>query len=214
MIYFEQDNNRITKYKVRFDVYKLQKLREKIIDRCSLITAERGQTFSPETNKFKFTERRDVISEAIIEDGVDYSEFPIVYNITYREYEYPNLALYIEGIIDQKPTYLRYILSKERINEETMYKARIKSLFKEINETEEEDMREIYLKGLKKTLDNASLNEGQEPEMNYYEELMSLIKMEKIDSIDLPDVERVCEFLDIDKNKLSKKMNTKGTNNN
>ena len=214
MIYYEQDKNRIKKYKVIIDEYKLERLKLEIIDRCSLITAEKEQTFNPEITKFRFTERRDVTSEMVVQDDVDYAYHPILYDITYREYMYPNLALYIEGILNYNPTYLHKVLAKENLNEETMYKARVKSLLRSFNKSVSDDCKKAYLEKLKKVLDNESLNEGQVPEMAYYEKVMELIRLDQMDSIYLQEIERVLSFLELDKNLLSKKISKEGTNNN
>ena len=82
-----------------------------------------------------------------------------------------------------------------------------KSLLKSFNRATSEDSKKSILEKLRKIMDNASLNEGQEPEMNYYKKLMCLIRIEQIDSLHLSEVEEVYDFLELDKSTLSKKLN-------
>lgn len=195
MIYFKKNNEYIEKYEVTFDKEKVEELKDRIISDCSLIKhvefcSEYGAGIKDERLVKNF--RREYVGEK----DCDY-EVRTIYKYNFDQYVPSNLVYYISSLLDGYATSIDeiygYDFKNDKSIDELINDAMNKFNTIDINKTYE---KQKVLKEIDNLLESKRLNGGQKDIRPYYDELLSLIHFELIDTINIADIERVYSFLE------------------
>lgn len=210
MEYYSKCDDKIRKLDVRFDIEKLEKLKQEIIKSCSLITHfEYDATVFPESNKVRNVEN---LKFELIGNRDEFN-FPDrnVYHFSFDEYRFPYLVRLINELQSGNSDALYEIINPnykmekfafkeniEKLNNETINK-----LVKEINNMDNTkfDEKIIKLNNLKELIKQKEMNKDRIPVCLYYIKVRSLIKLTRIDEYDYNLFKQNYDFLRTKNNK-------------
>lgn len=198
MYIFEKQDDRLTKYELVYEVDKLKELKERIINKCSLITSVKEESIEKEVSEdFNYTIRNLEIKKngSVKRNGKSVD----VYLKEYDVYKYPNLVLIINEILDNQASAinkLNYYKSEHISNE---YENKMYYMSKELDKVSnfDYDLKRKKLDELHQVVELAKKNENQEDTTNYYSELRSILYAKYIDEYDYTVIKDLMEFLDI-----------------
>lgn len=200
MIYFSIENDMVIKNEVLFDKEEIIKIREKIINKCSLIKHIEYKTNTPpssgETSTIIIKNYKQIPNDK--HDGY-WKEPSFKYIVSYDEYTYPVLVKLLDRLLVDDPSVMDDILYKhpdKHFDMEGIIKnkmAQVKSI--PLSNTLR---RSKAINQLNNWLEIQKLNENQEPVQKYYDLLSTLIILKPVASISKEDFDRMQNFLEFD----------------
>ncbi len=198
MFYYKINNDLLEKYQVDFDSEKLRKLCNLIIDDCSSIKHyEYNSDYAPYYLDSKLIRNLVTTNTGRVKEYD--METRYIYHFSYDKYEPPHLVSLIYGLLNNDPQDLYEILNYTIENTKLSLDSKINTLNQEFNQIDLEDIskKKEKLKELEKLLKLKELNKNQKDIEAYYNQLISLIKFELVDSISISEINRIEEFLKI-----------------
>jgi len=198
MYYFKKDDKMSYKYNVTFDEEKVKELREKIIYKCGI-----KKHYEYESDSFYPNIYSGLIS--------NYKEYPVgdyeydtetrtIYHYSYDKIEPPYLARLIDRLVVDDSSSIPLILNYDVKKEESV-DDKIDKLNESLKVLDTKDISKIKTKlsELEDLIDEKKLNENREKIDPYYKELLGLIKFDLVDSICNDEIDRVKDFLNVNK---------------
>ena len=196
MLYFRKNDDVIEKYQIDFDKEKIKKLKQEIINNCSLIKhIEYESDYTPIlSNEIvkNFTYTRTGKEREYFEETRD------IYHYSYDRYEPPYLVELINQLLNDNSKVIDQILNYEISSESTIDDS-IELAYKEFKEIDPENVtkKAEKLKELEDLLKAKKLNINQQNIDLYYKELIELIKFNLIDSLPINELNKIESFLEI-----------------
>ena len=195
MIYFKRNEENIEKYNVTFDKDKIKELRTEIIEKCSFIKHyEFESDYGP-----RFT-KNDIIKNfrrSNTDKVVEYFEETRDVDLySYDKYIPPQLIDLIDQLLDGYTKAINKILKYE-----VSVKPTLDDKINEVNQDiinmvpENISQRKEKIEELEKLLKEKELNQNQKSIDEYYEKLLSLIKIDLIDTLPISELEKIESFL-------------------
>lgn len=195
MIYFKQKGNLIEKYEVSFDKEKVEALKERIIYECSFI--EHRVFVSDYGAGYKDYRLVRNLTKVKVGEKDYFEETRTIYRYTYDEYIPPKLVDYINSFINGSSTSLNLILNYD-FSGDMSIDERINNSTEEFNLIPVDNIYEKkkQLEKIDSLLKAKIINENQKDIKPYYQELMSLIHFELVDSITYEEINRFESFFE------------------
>ena len=196
MLYFRKNDDVIEKYQIDFDKEKIKKLKQEIINNCSLIKhIEYESDYTPIlSNEIvkNFTYTRTGKEREYFEETRD------IYHYSYDRYEPPYLVELINQLLNDNSKVIDQILNYEISSESTIDDS-IELAYKEFKEIDPENVtkKAEKLKELEDLLKAKNYNINQQNIDLYYKELIELIKFNLIDSLPINELNKIESFLEI-----------------
>ena len=196
MLYFRKNDDVIEKYQMDFDKEKIKKLKQEIINNCSLIKhIEYESDYTPIlSNEIvkNFTYTRTGKEREYFEETRD------IYHYSYDRYEPPYLVELINQLLNDNSKVIDQILNYEISSESTIDDS-IELAYKEFKEIDPENVtkKAEKLKELEDLLKAKNYNINQQNIDLYYKELIELIKFNLIDSLPINELNKIESFLEI-----------------
>ena len=196
MLYFRKNDDVIEKYQIDFDKEKIKKLKQEIINNCSLIKhIEYESDYTPIlSNEIvkNFTYTRTGKEREYFEETRD------IYHYSYDKYEPPYLVELINQLLNDNSKVIDQILNYEISSESTIDDS-IELAYKEFKEIDPENVtkKAEKLKELEDLLKAKNYNINQQNIDLYYKELIELIKFNLIDSLPINELNKIESFLEI-----------------
>ena len=196
MLYFRKNDDVIEKYQIDFDKEKIKKLKQEIINNCSLIKhIEYESDYTPIlSNEIvkNFTYTRTGKEREYFEETRD------IYHYSYDRYEPPYLVELINQLLNDNSKIIDQILNYEISSESTIDDS-IELAYKEFKEIDPENVtkKAEKLKELEDLLKAKNYNINQQNIDLYYKELIELIKFNLIDSLPINELNKIESFLEI-----------------
>ena len=196
MLYFRKNDDVIEKYQIDFDKEKIKKLKQEIINNCSLIKhIEYESDYTPIlSNEIvkNFTYTRTRKEREYFEETRD------IYHYSYDRYEPPYLVELINQLLNDNSKVIDQILNYEISSESTIDDS-IELAYKEFKEIDPENVtkKAEKLKELEDLLKAKNYNINQQNIDLYYKELIELIKFNLIDSLPINELNKIESFLEI-----------------
>ena len=196
MLYFRKNDDVIEKYQIDFDKEKIKKLKQEIINNCSLIKhIEYESDYTPIlSNEIvkNFTYTRTGKEREYFEETRD------IYHYSYDRYEPPYLVELINQLLNDNSKVIDQILNYEISSESTIDDS-IELAYKEFKEIDPENVtkKSEKLKELEDLLKAKNYNINQQNIDLYYKELIELIKFNLIDSLPINELNKIESFLEI-----------------
>ena len=198
MLYFRKNDDVIEKYQIDFDKEKIKKLKQEIINNCSLIKhIEYESDYTPIlSNEIvkNFTYTRTGKEREYFEETRD------IYHYSYDKYEPPYLVALINQLLllNDNSKVIDQILNYEIASKSTI-DDKIELAYKEFKKIDPENAtkKAEKLKELENLLKAKKLNINQQNIELYYNQLMELIKFNLIDSLPINELNKIESFLEI-----------------
>ena len=198
MYYYHENEWYIIRDEINIDKYELKKLRNEVINNCSLIVhTEYNSDYAPTIDqslvrnyKEKFVCKKEYFEET--RDVIHYS---------YDKLIPPKLVALIDRLLNDDPTAVHDIRNYDYKSETTIDKM-IEEKNKELENTDEKmsNKRIMILQELKKLAHDKGLNKNQQSTEEYYGRLWSFTKYSR--QIYMPksdlNLNNVLEFLNMD----------------
>ena len=197
MFYYKINNDLLEKYQVDFDSEKLRKLCDLIIDDCSSIKHyEYNSDYAP------YNLDSGLIRNLVKTNTGRVKEYDMetryIYHYSYDKYEPPHLVYLVYDLLNNHSEVIDEILNYTIEDTKLSLDSKINSLGQEFNEIDLEDIfkKKEKLQELEKLLKITELNKNQKDIEAYYNQLISLIKFELVDSISISEINKIEEFLE------------------
>lgn len=197
MIYFMDEGKKRKKYEIVVDKDGLEKLKEEIINNCSMIIHHDCNT-TKTPNYYDILRIRNYSEEkvGIYESNDFYASCETLYHVIYDEYKYPYLIELIDRLLNNDEEALDEILNpnfeKEQISIDKMINI-LEEKYNSISLSEIGAKREI-LEKLSQLYKLKELNKNQISVIEYYSKVKNFIKLKLIDDIDIELINRVNKF--------------------
>lgn len=204
MYYYTKREEKIEKYEITFDEEQLKKLQKEIIKNCSeIVHIKEESDYSP---RFTTKEYNKGLIKNLNSKNIGTKEYfeetRTMYLYTYDRYIPPKLVELIDKLLDDDVTVLGEIFNynESKTNEILKIEKKINKVSHKLDKIDNLDT-----KGKKKKLIELEelLEEKKKMEkeskliIEYYNELISLIECNLIDSISIKAIQKVEEFLGI-----------------
>lgn len=197
MIYFMDKGRFRTKYEVTADRDGLEKLKEEIINNCSMIIHHDCDT-TETPNYYDILRIRNYSAEKIgIHELNDfYASRETLYHVVYDEYRYPYLIELIDRLLNNDEEALSEILNpnfeKEQISIDKMINI-LEEKYESISLHDIGAKREM-LEKLSQLYKLKELNKNQISVIEYYSKVKEFIELKLIDYMDIELIDRVNKF--------------------
>ncbi len=197
MFYYKENNGVIEKYAVDFDINAIETLKNKIIENCSYIKhVEKKDDYFP-----NFANKNLIKNFNSIKVGEKeyFEEIRDVFLFSYDEYCPPYLVTLMNKLLKSNSEVLNEIFNYS-IPSELDLDDEINSLWQDFNVSDNADItkKKLILKKLEYLLSKKEMNAKEQNITPYYNELISLIKLNLVATISLSDLKRAEEFLGIE----------------
>lgn len=200
MYFYSEKEKTFEKYQVSYDEELIKKLREEIINNCSLIEhCEYDSTIEPYSFRIKsddyciknYSERFVGVRES--RDNLQYPDEDI-YHYSYDKYIYPQLVLYIDEFLDGNVQIIE--MAPEITNVTTFFQKQIDNLIQEIDSVDNLGFEQKIkkLEELKKITEQAELNKNQKSTEKYLEKFNELVRIKLVDILQKEEIDRVNAF--------------------
>lgn len=201
MYYYKVQKNLVYKYEVNLDLIKLHKLKNEIMDNCSIITHKEYETYNPPEDSIN---RRNY-KKLKIGIEVDNNGVREKYLVKYDEYEFSPLVHYIVDLILGETHSIEKI---EKFKENVVdFDYSIKRVAKEqeliinnLDKVEDTDTKLRILASKRKELlyyiNHKEINKNRISADKYKKDVLSCIKLNEIDVISVSDILRVTNFIE------------------
>lgn len=202
MIYFKTYAKKIEKYNINFNEEKLSKLKEEIIDKCSII----------EHKDYEGIKDFDIMDRTIknfsaITTGKKDSEGKTIYNFSYDKYHFPYLAKIIDGIFCEYPSAIDGLVNIDSSKELKKIDEAIKFIYNKLDTISDEKEKIVWLNKLNRYLKIKDSSKNQKDIFPYYKLVKNELNFELMDTLSVSDPKRVTNFfLEKEQKSKSKKL--------
>ena len=205
MIYIKETDEELIKYELEVDKDKLIQLREEIIENCSEIEHVEYESETEPLQELETTFRIKNYYKRFTGKQKEYfEETKDIYKIEFDKYNFTPLVIYIDDILREDlssykklESYKGNALVKENtelLNEAADIKDKIeKEVSKDFLDMEISIIKALLFR-LAAIQETFKLNQNQQNDMNYYNDVIDCIKLKEVDRLDKETIKRVEEF--------------------
>ncbi len=197
MYFYRDEELQITKYLVLCQDVELQRLRQQIIQDCSVISEECVERSEPpkttDPNKIFDVRRGEYVGVRDEQQGPTRR----LYKYYYKERKYSKMVEWIDALLSGDVSVLKKIYAGKPEEKESGLRRELASLYEKCGTISDTDFDKkiAALNEVKRVARAIEINEGFKPEFYYYDTLLSSLHPVPAAVISKEDFNRTLEFL-------------------
>ncbi len=197
MLYFRKKDETIEKYQVTFDKEELIKIKNEIINNCSLIKHREYESDYPPSFSKKII--RNYKSTPTGNKMEYFEEARDIYRYSYDEYNPPYLVELINQLLNDNSDAIDKILNYD-ISKESTIDDRIELANQDFDKIAPQNitMRKEKLNEIAELFNEKELNKNQQSIEPYYNQLIEQISFNLIDSLSISELDKIELFFEIE----------------
>ncbi len=197
MYFYKEEELQITKFLVSFQDVELQRLRQQVIQDCSVISEECVERSEPpkttDPDKIFDVRRGEYVGVRDEQQGPTRQ----IYKYYYKERQYSGLVEWIDALLSGDATILESIYAGKPEEKEGGLRVELASLYKKCSSISDQefDKKIAALNEIKRVARIVEINKDVKPEFYYYDTLLSNLHLLPAAAMPKEDFNKTLEFL-------------------